>query len=144
MRKHLSLDEALCGFEFRIKHLDGRELLVKSRPGEIVANNSLKMLEGEGFPHRGDEYERGSLFINFMIDFPDNGALTPTQQREIRTILTGRPTPTLCDRTEDTEIRTFEATTREQFGKTKYAFKDDGVYDESDSDEEDGRGGAQR
>ena len=73
MRKTLSLHEALCGFEFkyathlfvwvcvnqhkitpliRIKHLDGRELLIKSKPGQVVANNSLKMLEGEGFPHR--------------------------------------------------------------------------------------------
>jgi hypothetical protein len=36
-----------------------------------------------------------------------------------------------------------ESGLKEQFGKTKYAFKDDGVYDESDSDEE-GGGGQQR
>jgi len=144
MQKRISLHESLCGYEFTFQHLDGREMLIKSKPGEVVANNSLKMLEGEGFPHRGDEYERGSLFINFMVDFPDDGELTPAQQREIRTILTGHPTPTLCARTEDTEIRTFEAASRDQFGKTKYAFKDDGVYDESDSDDEDNRGGAQR
>jgi len=127
----------------RIKHLDGRELLIKSKPGQVVANNSLKMLEGEGFPHRGDKYERGSLFINFMVDLPRNGALTATQQRDIRKILTGRPTKILCPRTEETEIRTLESGLKEQFGKTKYAFKDDGVYDESDSDEE-GGGGQQR
>lgn len=143
MRKTLSLHEALCGFEFKIKHLDGRELLIKSKPGQVVANNSLKMLEGEGFPHRGDKYEKGSLFINFMVDLPRNGALTATQQRDIRKIITGRPTQTLCPRTEETEIRTLESGLKEHFGKTKYAFKDDGVYDESDSDEE-GGGGQQR
>jgi len=144
MRKTLSLHEALCGFEFKIKHLDGRELVIKSKPGQTVANNSLKMLEGEGFPHRGDKYEKGSLFVNFMVDLPRNGELTATQQREIRKILTGRPTQILCPRTEETEIRTLSTGYKEQFGKTKYAYKDDGVYEESDSDDEDGRGQQRR
>ncbi|GMN60994.1 hypothetical protein TIFTF001_030079 [Ficus carica] len=32
----LSLTEALCGFQFIITHLDGRQLLIKSQPGEVV------------------------------------------------------------------------------------------------------------
>lgn len=32
----LSLTEALCGFQFVITHLDGRQLLIKSQPGEVV------------------------------------------------------------------------------------------------------------
>lgn len=32
----LSLTEALCGFQFIIMHLDGRQLLIKSQPGEVV------------------------------------------------------------------------------------------------------------
>ena len=32
----LSLTEALCGFQFPLTHLDGRQLLIKSNPGEIV------------------------------------------------------------------------------------------------------------
>ena len=32
----LSLVEALCGFRFILTHLDGRQLLVKSNPGEVV------------------------------------------------------------------------------------------------------------
>jgi len=90
---------------------------------------------------QGDKYEKGSLFINFLVEFPQNGELTAKQQREIRTILTGRPTHILCPRTEETEIRTLSAGQKEQFGKTKYAYKDDGVYDESDSEDE---GGAQQ
>jgi len=141
MRKHLSLHEALCGFEFIIKHLDGREILIKSKPGQMVANNSLKMLEGEGFPHRGDKFEKGSLFVNFLVDFPGNGKLTAAQQRNIRNILTGSPVKTLCPRTEDSEITTLRPGRKEDVGKTKYAFKDDGVYDESDSDDDDGQRG---
>lgn len=32
----LSLTEALCGFQFVLTHLDGRQLLIKSQPGEVV------------------------------------------------------------------------------------------------------------
>lgn len=32
----LSLTEALCGFQFVLTHLDKRQLLIKSSPGEVV------------------------------------------------------------------------------------------------------------
>lgn len=32
----LSLTEALCGFQFTVTHLDGRQLLIKSNPGEVI------------------------------------------------------------------------------------------------------------
>lgn len=37
----LSLTEALCGFHFRLTHLDGRQLLIKSEPGEVVKPGKL-------------------------------------------------------------------------------------------------------
>merc|ERR1719436_2199750 len=36
LEKKISLVEALCGFELEITHLDGRKLLIKTSPGEIV------------------------------------------------------------------------------------------------------------
>ena len=36
MEHTLTLAEALCGFEFLVNHLDGRQLLIKSNPGEII------------------------------------------------------------------------------------------------------------
>jgi DnaJ homolog subfamily A member 2 len=32
----ISMTEALCGFQFVLTHLDGRQLLIKSNPGEII------------------------------------------------------------------------------------------------------------
>merc|ERR1719460_3206887 len=36
IERKISLVEALCGFEIEITHLDGRKLLVKSSPNDIV------------------------------------------------------------------------------------------------------------
>merc|ERR1719460_3050014 len=36
IEKDISLVEALCGFELEVTHLDGRKLLIKTQPGEIV------------------------------------------------------------------------------------------------------------
>lgn len=36
IEKSISLVEALCGFELEVTHLDGRKLLIKSTPGDIV------------------------------------------------------------------------------------------------------------
>merc|ERR1719316_1837309 len=36
IERKISLVEALCGFEIEITHLDGRKLLIRSAPGDIV------------------------------------------------------------------------------------------------------------
>lgn len=36
VEKTISLVEALCGFEMELEHLDGRKLLIKTKPGDIV------------------------------------------------------------------------------------------------------------
>ncbi|CAN6486617.1 unnamed protein product [Victoria cruziana] len=43
----LSLTEALCGFHFVLTHLDNRQLLIKSQPGEVVK-------PGESSPSQAD------------------------------------------------------------------------------------------
>ena len=40
----ISLTEALCGFQFILTHLDGRQLLIKSNPGEIIKHGMFPLL----------------------------------------------------------------------------------------------------
>merc|ERR1719197_2178736 len=36
LEREISLVEALCGFEMEVEHLDGRKLIIRTRPGDIV------------------------------------------------------------------------------------------------------------
>lgn len=52
----LNLTEALCGFQFVLTHLDGRQLLVKSNPGEVIKPGNfpcLIILHGLNFVIQG-------------------------------------------------------------------------------------------
>merc|ERR1719461_1951700 len=80
----LTLFEALCGYNFRLKHVSGKTLVVKSRPSEIVNPGSLKVLKSFGLPQKGNSYVRGHLYIKFKIIFPVPESLVPRRDREPR------------------------------------------------------------
>merc|ERR1712125_174458 len=97
LTKEVTLKEALCGFSWRIKQLDGRELLVKTRPGEVIkpemnTKESLpfvKMVANEGMPSRGNPFVKGNLYILFRVKFPEDNELSPEQINALRSILSG-------------------------------------------------------
>jgi DnaJ-class molecular chaperone len=79
--KTLSLKEALCGFEFTVKHLNGKSYLFNNK--EIVIHpNFKKFIPGLGF--KRDE-EIGNLIIKFTIEFPET-ILEETKEK-LRNIL---------------------------------------------------------
>ena len=60
IQKDVSLVEALCGLKFVIKQLDGRSLLVQSKPGQIIRPEVsagvpyVMCVDGEGMPKCGN------------------------------------------------------------------------------------------
>ncbi|XP_014249668.1 dnaJ homolog subfamily A member 2-like [Cimex lectularius] len=83
----IGITEALCGFTFCIKHLDGRDLVLTSKPGEIVNPESIKGIVGEGMPIHGVPYENGNLYIVFKINFPPSHFGTEEDYAKISSIL---------------------------------------------------------
>lgn len=69
MTKKVSLAEALCGFEFSTLFLDGKELVIRSKPGEVVTPNQLMRIPGKGMPRRHGQ-KPGDLFVQIEVDFP--------------------------------------------------------------------------
>lgn len=67
----ISLLEALTGFELLIEHLDGRKIIVKNKPGEIIKPGVLKTVKDCGMPFFEAPYKYGNLYINFNIVFPE-------------------------------------------------------------------------
>ena len=91
MEKELLLSEALCGYKFIVTHLDNRQLMVASRPGEIVKPGDWKAVFDEGMPTAGRPFEKGRLFINFKIKFPASGDLSDVEVEQIASILPAPP-----------------------------------------------------
>ena len=62
--KSISLIEALCGMTLVIKHMDGRELFVKTT--EVIQPESIFKISGEGMTPSHD------LFIKFSVVLPNS------------------------------------------------------------------------
>ncbi|KAH9532052.1 hypothetical protein CY35_19G068600 [Sphagnum magellanicum] len=93
----LTLTEALCGFQFPLTHLDGRQLLIKSVPGEIIKPGQCKAINDEGMPHYQRPFMKGRLYVQFSIDFPETGSISPEQCKAIEAILPPRPSSAATD-----------------------------------------------
>jgi len=75
-KKTISLVEALTGFQFTIPHVDKRNLCVVSDPDTVYEPGTNKVIRGEGMPRKNDPLNRGSLYIEFEVEFPLKGSLT--------------------------------------------------------------------
>jgi len=66
--KNITLCEALCGFNFIMKLLDGKQLSINNSD-TVVKNNYEKAIPGMGMKR---ENSKGRLIIRFNVDFPDS------------------------------------------------------------------------
>ena len=90
-KKTITLQEALCGYEFILDHLDGRQLYINSIT-DIITPQAMRKIVGEGMPIRkngNDTGTKGDLFIEFDIVFPDNQHLTNKDKQKLKQVLPG-------------------------------------------------------
>ena len=75
LNKTITLKEALCGFSFDMKYIDGREFKLNNGNGNIIHNNYNKVIQHMGMkravnPQMSQEHT-GNLIINFTVTFPE-------------------------------------------------------------------------
>lgn len=143
VHKELSLNQALCGFAFKITHLDGREIVISSKPGEIIRSVSMgdggriipfcKLIPNEGMPSIGNPFVKGNLYIVFKVIFPMDNSLSPEQVAALKQILPDPDMEMDYDMDQVEEVHMSDADLR-QFGKGGASAADDRAYD-SDDDE---------
>jgi DnaJ family protein A protein 2 len=86
----LGITEALCGFEFCLKQLDGRDLVVRNPPCNVITPGSQRCVLNEGMPLYRNPFERGNLYIKFEITFPPNKFIQPSQIKILESLLPER------------------------------------------------------
>ncbi|KAI3915023.1 hypothetical protein MKX01_039525 [Papaver californicum] len=127
----LSLTEALCGFQFALTHLDGRQLLIKSNPGEVVKPNSFKSVDDEGMPMYERAFMKGKLYIQFTVEFP--GSLTMEQCKALEGVLPARTSPQLKDtEIDECEETTLHAVSNEEINRKQAQARAREAYDEDE------------
>lgn len=135
----LNITEALCGFQFVLTHLDDRQLLIKSQPGEVVKPDEFKAINDEGMPMYQRPFMRGKLYIHFTVEFPDS--INPEQCKMIEAVLPPKPSST---KVSDIEMDECEETTlhdvniEEEMGRKQEQKQAQEAYEE---DEDDNMGG---
>lgn len=80
--KHISLKDALCGFSFQLKHLNGKTYTLNNSTGSIVVPEYQKIMPGMGLTRQD---HTGNLIIHFHIDFPEK--LSEGQIEKLKDIL---------------------------------------------------------
>lgn len=127
----LSLTESLCGFRFVLTHLDGRQLLIKSNPGEVIKPDQFKAIDDEGMPIYQRPFMKGKMYIHFTVEFPDS--LNPDQVKALEAILPPKPTMTLTDmELDECEETTMHDVNMEEEMRRKQTQAQQEAYDEDD------------
>ena len=74
--------------------LDNRNVIVSTKPGEVIKHGATKMIENEGFPTHRDPFNKGRLIIIFNVEFPES--LTESNAKKIQAALPkiNKPTST--------------------------------------------------
>ena len=133
----ISLLEALTGVTLAITHLDGRRILIKSSPGEIIQPQTLKTVEELGMPFFNSPFRFGHLYIDFQIVFPDK--LSDEQSNKITEILNNERLNHVGNVPKDIEKYTLEDYDASETNSSyKGGKKEDWKGEDDDEDEEGG------
>ena len=97
----ISLLEALNGVKFAINHLNGKRILIESKPDEIIQHDTLKTIKNFGMPFFNISDKYRNLFIEFKIVLLNK--LTEEQKKKLNEILKEEKIIIIDDLSKDME-----------------------------------------
>eukprot|EP01119_Soliformovum_irregulare_P002862 TRINITY_DN1311_c0_g1_i1.p1 TRINITY_DN1311_c0_g1~~TRINITY_DN1311_c0_g1_i1.p1 ORF type:complete len:412 (+),score=144.13 TRINITY_DN1311_c0_g1_i1:46-1281(+) len=113
MEQKIPLIEALAGTQFVVKQLDDRELLFKTAPGDVIKSGDVRVVANEGMPTHKQPFQKGGLYIQFQVEFPKAGSLTPANIKALEANLPPRrPAPKVTPEMEESELKVVEQNQR--------------------------------
>eukprot|EP00759_Apiculatamorpha_spiralis_P008054 PhF_6_TR15053/c0_g1_i1/m.23634/K09503/DNAJA2; DnaJ homolog subfamily A member 2 len=89
IKQDVSLVQALLGYEFTVKHLDGRILKLKASAKDIVGTGSVLLVKNEGMPKKVGSNEKGNLYVFMNVKMPKQ--LTPEQKEALEKVFGAPP-----------------------------------------------------
>jgi len=89
MNTTISLREALCGYQLKIRHVNGHILIVTPHKGnpEVVQPGSLKCVYTYGMPQRYSPHVKGHLYIVMEVKLPLSRSLNNKQIQQLKSCL---------------------------------------------------------
>jgi DnaJ-class molecular chaperone len=82
MNKNISLKDALCGFSFELKYINGKVYTLNNNSGSIIPSEYVKIIPNMGLTRDG---HTGNLLIHFRVEFPEK--LSEAQIKSLKEIL---------------------------------------------------------
>ena len=132
MKKNVSLLEALTGFQFSLKHLDGQTYTIYSARGQMIADKTRKVVRGLGMPYLKSHSDFGNLIIDFHLEMPKRGTLDKEQLEILASILPGK----VNERPKDNNYNMLE-----DFDKEGVNTSEQGGKKNMEDEEDEGQGG---
>lgn len=110
----INITEALCGYRHCFKHLDGRNVCLRTQPGEVLQHNHIKMVRGCGMPDFSQPAVHGDLYVKFKVKFPDNDFATAPQLAMLEDILPPREKIVAPKNAEEVQMTDYKPQPRQQ------------------------------
>lgn len=83
----IELAESLCGFQKKVKHLDGTEFIINQ--DNIVKDEDNFIIENKGMPKLEQKNKFGDLYVNIKVNYPNE--IPKNVQTRLWQLLTNKP-----------------------------------------------------
>jgi len=140
-KKVVSLRQALIGFKFELKHLDGRILVISSSEGSILKPGDKKVILNEGMPAFKNPFQKGRLVIDFDVEFPSEGTFDEKTRKQLEELLTHQSD--LEEKVDETNSESSHYTFSDYEEQDEEDKKKKQAYDDDEDGEEEGGNGQQ-